>query len=187
VCKPCWELKYCPYGPLVEFFPLSPERISMQSIQRRYRKLVRDFEKGTLKDHYYAEDAAQAIEFFQPSRWAWIKQFRSEELACNVFGHICPVFFAWESFSETKTGRATGRTIPRSVMLKVIRRDGQICQICQIPVKDDEVEFDHVIPFSRGGPMTTENLRLVCRPCNRKKRDSLEELLWQRDRGLTSR
>ena len=22
VCKPCWELKYCPYGPLVEDFPL---------------------------------------------------------------------------------------------------------------------------------------------------------------------
>jgi hypothetical protein len=24
VCKPCWELKYCPYGPLVEDFPTSP-------------------------------------------------------------------------------------------------------------------------------------------------------------------
>ena len=24
VCKPCWELKYCPYGPLVENFPLLP-------------------------------------------------------------------------------------------------------------------------------------------------------------------
>jgi hypothetical protein len=24
VCKPCWELKYCPYGPLVEQFPLPP-------------------------------------------------------------------------------------------------------------------------------------------------------------------
>lgn len=23
VCKPCWELRYCPYGPLVEEFPLS--------------------------------------------------------------------------------------------------------------------------------------------------------------------
>jgi hypothetical protein len=22
VCKPCWELRYCPYGPLVEAFPL---------------------------------------------------------------------------------------------------------------------------------------------------------------------
>ena len=26
VCKPCWELKYCPYGPLVEEFPLEEER-----------------------------------------------------------------------------------------------------------------------------------------------------------------
>ena len=24
VCKPCWEFKYCPYGPLVEQFPLVP-------------------------------------------------------------------------------------------------------------------------------------------------------------------
>jgi len=26
VCKPCWELKYCPYGILVEDFPLKEER-----------------------------------------------------------------------------------------------------------------------------------------------------------------
>src|SRR5579864_3675797 len=26
VCKPCWELKYCPYGPLVEQFPLEDDR-----------------------------------------------------------------------------------------------------------------------------------------------------------------
>ena len=25
VCKPCWELRYCPYGPFVERFPLEPE------------------------------------------------------------------------------------------------------------------------------------------------------------------
>ncbi len=25
VCKPCWEIKYCPYGPLVEDFPLIPD------------------------------------------------------------------------------------------------------------------------------------------------------------------
>lgn len=28
VCKPCWELKYCPYGPLVEQFPLKVEHDS---------------------------------------------------------------------------------------------------------------------------------------------------------------
>jgi hypothetical protein len=26
ICKPCWELKYCPYGPLVEDFPLKERR-----------------------------------------------------------------------------------------------------------------------------------------------------------------
>ena len=28
VCKPCWELKYCPYGPLVEDFPLPPPTLA---------------------------------------------------------------------------------------------------------------------------------------------------------------
>lgn len=28
MCKPCWEIKYCPYGPLVEQFPLREERDS---------------------------------------------------------------------------------------------------------------------------------------------------------------
>jgi 5-methylcytosine-specific restriction endonuclease McrA len=46
-------------------------------------------------------------------------------------------------------------------------------------VPDDEIEFDHVIPHSRGGPTTPENLRILCRPCNRKKRDSLKGLLAQ--------
>lgn len=28
VCKPCWEIKYCPYGPIVEQFPLQKEKDS---------------------------------------------------------------------------------------------------------------------------------------------------------------
>jgi 5-methylcytosine-specific restriction endonuclease McrA len=62
-------------------------------------------------------------------------------------------------------------------MLKVVRRDGQICQRCHEPVRDDEVEFDHIIPFSRGGRSTADNLRLVRRDCNRRKSDSLCEVL----------
>jgi 5-methylcytosine-specific restriction endonuclease McrA len=36
-------------------------------------------------------------------------------------------------------------------MLKVVRRDDYICQECHEHVKDDEIEFDHIIPFSKGG------------------------------------
>jgi len=62
-------------------------------------------------------------------------------------------------------------------MLKVVRRDGQICQKCNNPVLDNEVEFDHIIPFSRGGESTMENLRLIHKDCNRRKSNSLEEIL----------
>ena len=77
-----------------------------------------------------------------------------KEASCRVFGHICPVFFSAEPLTETKNRREHNRFIPRDVMLKVVRRDGQICQECNKPVRDDEVEFDHIIPFSKGGDST---------------------------------
>jgi HNH endonuclease len=181
VCKPCWELKYCPYGPLVEQFPLHPEMGGLTQIRRLHREVKRELSDGTRKTDAQYWELVERFQFSAPGRWEWISKFNTEELGCNVFGHICPVFFMAEPFTETKEGRRIGRSIPRDIMLKVVRRDGQICQICNNPVRDDDVEFDHIIPFSKGGPMTAENLRLVCRPCNREKTDSLKELLWDRD------
>jgi 5-methylcytosine-specific restriction endonuclease McrA len=74
-----------------------------------------------------------------------------EDASCRVFGHMCPVYFTAEPLTETKDRRKHSRSIPRDVMLKVVRRDGQICQECHEPVPDNQVEFDHIIPFSRGG------------------------------------
>ncbi|OQW65790.1 MAG: hypothetical protein BVN29_08285 [Nitrospira sp. ST-bin5] len=62
-------------------------------------------------------------------------------------------------------------------MLKVVRRDGQVCADCRTIVPDDQIEFDHVIPIARGGATTTDNLRILCRTCNRKKSDALAGLL----------
>jgi 5-methylcytosine-specific restriction endonuclease McrA len=62
-------------------------------------------------------------------------------------------------------------------MLKVVRRDGQICRACHKNVPDNEIEFDHVIPNARGGPTTPENLRILCRGCNRQKSEALKEIL----------
>jgi hypothetical protein len=99
------------------------------------------------------------------------------QAGCNVFGHICPAYFCAEPLTETKDQRVHSRAISRGVMLKVIRRDGQVCQMCFENVPDDKVEFDHLIPYSRGGASTVENIRLLCRDCNRKKTDSLKEIL----------
>lgn len=56
--------------------------------------------------------------------------------------------------------------IPHALRLAVHRRDGFVCAICGT---DEHLSLDHVIPESRGGPTTLENLRVLCRPCNSRK------------------
>ena len=92
-----------------------------------------------------------------------------EELPCNVFGHICPVFFAAEPLTETAEDRRRGRQIPFKTKMRVVRRDNHTCQRCGEHLRDDEVEFDHIIPVAKGGSSEEHNIRLTCFKCNRNK------------------
>ena len=112
VCKPCWEFKYCPYGPLVEFFPLPDDDEAFREVKKAYQSWVAEVQSGSLKKHEISR-AIEAILCLEPKRWKWINQFRTEELSCSVFGHICPVFFSAEPFTETKEDRRIERTIPQ--------------------------------------------------------------------------
>ena len=48
----------------------------------------------------------------------------------------------------------------------VLRRDGHSCQYCR---SRDRLTIDHVLPKSRGGKDTWENLVAACVPCNNRK------------------
>lgn len=58
-------------------------------------------------------------------------------------------------------------------LLALYARDGGRCWICRRDTPFAVAEFDHVVPISRGGPHTPENLRVSCGPCNRRKHDKL--------------
>ena len=53
--------------------------------------------------------------------------------------------------------------------LNVIWRDGHQCQYCTKIFPESELTIDHVIPKSRGGLNTWENLATACKKCNQKK------------------
>jgi hypothetical protein len=180
ICKPCWELQYCPYGPIVEDFPLisvtrdeSIEHIEYLKICRKTGKLGSGEDIDNTRRKLFEEWIAS----FNPNDYPEKIPTILEEAACRFFGHLCPVFFVAEPYTETIKRRKHSRSISRETMLKVVRRDGQVCQKCNETVPDQEVEFDHIIPYSKGGRSVVDNLRLVHRDCNRRKSDSLNEIL----------
>lgn len=56
--------------------------------------------------------------------------------------------------------------ISTKLRVRVFVRDSGKCVKCG---SEENLQADHVIPESRGGPTTLENLQTLCGPCNSKK------------------
>jgi len=64
------------------------------------------------------------------------------------------------------------RVIPSDVKREVWKRDAGRCRACG---STDNLHFDHIIPFSRGGSsILAENIQLLCARHNLEKRDRIE-------------
>ena len=88
------------------------------------------------------------------------------------------VFDRWQYFNGLRdkliTAKSTpelpkkkrSRRITQEVKDKVWNRDGGKCVECG---SNENLEFDHIIPHSKGGANTYRNIQLLCEPCNRSK------------------
>lgn len=70
--------------------------------------------------------------------------------------------------NRTASGART--PIPQQIKAEVWQRDGGRCVECGAT---EYLEYDHVIPRSRGGADTARNLQILCRRCNLKKSDRI--------------
>lgn len=60
--------------------------------------------------------------------------------------------------------------IPKEVVDAVWRRDGGRCVYCG---STENLHLDHIIPFSKGGDTSVENLQLLCQKCNLQKSNKI--------------
>ncbi len=61
--------------------------------------------------------------------------------------------------------------IPSKVKIFVWQRDCGQCVDCG---SKENLEYDHIIPFAKGGSNTERNLQLLCGNCNRLKSDKIQ-------------
>lgn len=64
----------------------------------------------------------------------------------------------------------------RKVRLKLLK-SRPYCHYCGRKVDESSSSLDHVIPRSKGGPNSQDNLVLSCLSCNNKKADKLPDQL----------
>lgn len=60
--------------------------------------------------------------------------------------------------------------IPREIVDAVYKRDGGRCVFCG---STQNLQLDHIIPFSKGGATTLDNMQLLCQKCNIEKSNKI--------------
>jgi 5-methylcytosine-specific restriction endonuclease McrA len=95
---------------------------------------------------------AETLDFNSSRSWL----VRSPSLVLQVSEHI----------RLTQTNPERHWKIPAPSRREVLRRDGHTCQYCG---SNKRLTLDHVMPRSRGGRDTWENLVAACESCNTRK------------------
>jgi 5-methylcytosine-specific restriction endonuclease McrA len=88
---------------------------------------------------------------------------------CKRHGGRCPFEGARDVYSR----------MPEHVRQAVLARDGRRCTLCG---STKQLEVDHIIPQSRGGPHTVENGRVLCRRCHLRVTGETHGQAWRRRR-----
>ena len=61
--------------------------------------------------------------------------------------------------------------VTRSTRARILERDGYKCQQCGA---EDHLCVDHILPVSRGGDSSDENLQVLCHACNTRKGNRID-------------
>ena len=144
------------------------------------RAIVRDDSRITVRELIIdLDEAAQADQLMIYIEPKVEHNSRGWRIRSNNFPTILHFFNKLEEPAEIESELNHPRFFPgdiREAALTAFEREGRRCRgvsaLGRPPheITTERIEFDHVIPYSRGGPSTAYNLQILCQECNRLKR-----------------
>lgn len=76
---------------------------------------------------------------------------------------------------DIKYSIKNSRSLPLNLRFEVLNRDNFTCRYCGQSAPKVELHVDHIIPVSKGGENSLNNLITACQDCNLGKSDMLLE------------
>ena len=83
------------------------------------------------------------------------------------------------SHTRTRQARMFATTVEFVDYAVVIRKAKGLCRLCSEPFGVGKIEIDHIVPLSRNGTHTYNNVQAVHAVCNRRKSDKLMDEVAQ--------
>lgn len=87
------------------------------------------------------------------------------------------VFYLSERIKFSKSVAGQRALMTSKLRQHIKERDNFTCKRCGVSVEDEPhllLEIDHIVPVSKGGLTTEDNLQTLCWRCNRSKGDKME-------------
>lgn len=114
--------------------------------------------------------------YFPVFSFQYVSAGGNSSLRCDIVLNIQNldkfVVYLNESVQFRKSVAGQRSLMTSSLREKIKSRDKFTCQICSISTDDERnllLEIDHIVPLSKGGMTSEDNLQTLCWRCNRSK------------------
>ena len=148
----------------------------LQSISGDIPGLIKKFCKKRLEKELGFEDTDLNTVYFPKYVFQYVSSGGNASTQCEVVMDIENlnkfVTYLSEKIKFSKSVAGQRALMTSKLRQKIKERDNFSCQHCHVSVEDEPhllLEIDHIIPVSKGGLTTEENLQTLCWRCNRSK------------------
>lgn len=148
----------------------------LESIESEIPKLIRILSKKKLEKKLGFVPIDFSTIYFPKYTFKYISSGGNASTQCDIIMDIDNLNRFVRYLSETikfKKSVAGQRALMTTALRqKIMMRDAYTCKTCGASLEQEPnllLEIDHIIPVSKGGLTTEENLQTLCWRCNRRK------------------
>ena len=148
----------------------------IQSVSNRIPHLIKIFSKRKISEKLGFKKINFSKAYFPKYTFQYISPGGNSSAKCEIVFDLENlekfINYLSQEINRKKSTSAQRALMTSRLREKIKERDGYTCQECGVSTDDEPhllLEIDHIIPISKNGLTTEDNLRTLCWKCNRAK------------------
>lgn len=148
----------------------------LNSIKSEIPFLIRTFSKKALEKKVGFDEVNFNDVYFPTYTFQYVSSGGNASTRCDITMDIQNlnnfVTYLAEKVKFKKSAAGQRALMTSKLRTQIKERDGYACKICGASVQSEPhllLEIDHIVPVSKGGLTTPDNLQALCWKCNRSK------------------